>query len=46
MLRRIVSEGFRESNVQKEWHKVRGDEEQGMCGREIAENAEELPDDA
>lgn len=46
MRHRIVAEGLPDNGIVKEWHMVRGDEEQAMCGRDLAENAEELPDDA
>ncbi|MFI6683868.1 hypothetical protein [Streptomyces sp. NPDC050485] len=46
MRHRIVAERLPDGNILKEWHMARGDEEQAMCGRDLAENAEELPDDA
>lgn len=46
MSHRIAAERLPDTGTLKEWHMARGDERQAMCGRDLAENAEELPEDA
>ncbi|MCX5384057.1 hypothetical protein [Streptomyces sp. NBC_00083] len=45
MRHRIVAEPLPDG-VLKEWHMVRGAEEQTMCGRELVEGAQEQSEDA
>ncbi|WP_329466705.1 hypothetical protein [Streptomyces sp. NBC_01431] len=46
MRHRIVAERLPDGDMLKEWHMARADEQVSMCGRDLAENADELPDDA
>ncbi|KOU42847.1 hypothetical protein [Streptomyces sp. WM6378] len=45
MRHRIVAERP-DGDTLKEWHMVRGDEKQAMCGHDLVEGADEQPDDA
>ncbi|MCT9088764.1 hypothetical protein N4G70_07755 [Streptomyces sp. ASQP_92] len=46
MRHHIVAEKLPDGETLKEWHMVRGEEQRSMCGRDLAEGAAELPDDA